>query len=571
MPANPPLTRKSLINLALTLVVAAAVLLPRALELGRFVVVDEVDWLQASANFYNALQTGELANTYQLEHPAVPTLWAGALGFMRTFSGGLEYKSGYVTSVNQLHTDLLKAGTSPLAVLVSGRLFVVLAITACMALAFWLLTRLVGAFPALAAALLLAFDPFYTGLSRLLHMDALLASFFLVFALALSVYLLRERNTRYLVIAGIFAGLAGLTKSPAVFLAPYALVLLALAWWRPAEDMEKPETKALIKQLLLLGGVALAVFVLLWPAMWVSPMPTLQKVIEGALFYARQGHISQLFFNGRVSNGADFPLTFYPLTFLWRTTPVTVFGLLAAALAIWRRWGVFQQKSARQLALALLLMGLGFMAFMHLGAKKFDRYILPAHLPLITLAGLGWSALVSQTTEKRNWQEYALLLFVIVSQNMALNGVFPYTLSYYNPLMGGPQKAPEVMMIGWGEGLDQAAAYLNHTPESGKLRVTSGYGIGPLSFYFNREFIHEANVVNMENEWGPQNADKLRNSDYLVLYVNQWQRGFVQPLLDLLADIEPEHAVVINQIEYARLYRLSDLPQPAFQEFLDHE
>ena len=86
VPVNPPpYPQIDFINLALTLLVAAAVLLPRALELGRFVVVDEVDWLQASANFYNALQTGELHNTYQLEHPAVPTLWAGALGFMRTF------------------------------------------------------------------------------------------------------------------------------------------------------------------------------------------------------------------------------------------------------------------------------------------------------------------------------------------------------------------------------------------------------------------------------------------------------------------------------------------------------
>lgn len=571
MLANPSQSQKIIILLALTLLVALAVLLPRALELGRFVVVDEVDWLQASANFYNALQTGELENTYQLEHPAVPTLWAGALGFMRTFSGGLEYKSGYVTSINQLHTDLLKGGTSPLAVLVSGRLFVVLAITAGMALAFWLLTKLVGVFPALTASLLLAFDPFYTGLSRLLHMDALLATFFMVFTLSVSVYLLQERKNRYLVLAGVFAGLAGLTKSTAVFLAPYALALMALAWWKPDEEIERLPVSSIFKNLLLLGLVSLILFMLCWPAMWVAPVATLQKIINGALFYARQGHFSQLYFNGWVSNGADFPPSFYPLTFLWRTTPATVFGLAAAALAIWWRWGVFQRQPVRQFAVTMLLLALGFMAFMHLGAKKFDRYILPAHLPLVTLAGLGWSALVSQTSKKRNWMSYILLLLVVISQYMALERVFPYTLSYYNPIMGGPEKAPEIMMIGWGEGLDQAASYLNHTPESGKLRVTAGYGIGPLSFYFNRQYIHEPNVVNMENEWGPQNADKLRNADYLVLYINQWQRGYVQPLLDLLVDVEPERIVVINQIEYARLYRLADLPQPAFQELLEHE
>jgi hypothetical protein len=41
---------------------------------------------------------------------------------------------------------------------------------------------------------------------------------------------------------------------------------------------------------------------------------------------------------------------------------------------------------------------------------------------------------------------------------------FPYYLSYYNPLMGGPRKAPQVMQIGWGEGLDQAGRYLDRNP-----------------------------------------------------------------------------------------------------------
>jgi hypothetical protein len=355
-------------------------------------------------------------------------------------------------------------------------------------------------------------------------------------------------------------------------LIPYTLVVLALAW-RQART-RKDEGASLInilKALVWMALIGMVVFIACWPAMWVAPLQTINKIIQGALFYAEQGHISLLFFNGRVSNGADFPLSFYPLTFLWRTTPVVVLGLAAALVAAWRRWGLFADRQTRWLALNLLLLSLGFMAFMHLGAKKFDRYILPAHLPLDVIAALGWCALVGRFTQARPWLEKALLFVIATFQFSSLASVFPYMLSYYNPLMGGPQKAPQVMMIGWGEGLDQAAAYLNHTPESGKLTVTSAYGIGPLSFYFNRQFIHEPNVLNMENEWGPQNADKLRHSDYVVVYINQWQRGYVRPLLDLLDTVEPEYTVVINHIEYARLYRLADLPQPAYQELLDHE
>jgi len=35
-------------------------------------------------------------------------------------------------------------------------------------------------------------------------------------------------------------------------------------------------------------------------------------------------------------------------------------------------------------------------------------------------------------------------------------------------------RAPQVMMIGWGEGLDQAARYLNDQPEAPSLRLLPG-------------------------------------------------------------------------------------------------
>ena len=40
----------------------------------------------------------------------------------------------------------------------------------------------------------------------------------------------------------------------------------------------------------------------------------------------------------------------------------------------------------------------------------------------------------------------------------------PYYLPYYNPLVGGTKVAPRVLLYGWGEALDRAAAYLNTSP-----------------------------------------------------------------------------------------------------------
>jgi hypothetical protein len=60
----------------------------------------------------------------------------------------------------------------------------------------------------------------------------------------------------------------------------------------------------------------------------------------------------------------------------------------------------------------------------------------------------------------------------------------PYYMNYYDPLLGGDRAAPGVMMIGRGEGLDQAARFLNSLPDARKLCVYSWYATGPFGFYF---------------------------------------------------------------------------------------
>jgi hypothetical protein len=126
----------------------------------------------------------------------------------------------------------------------------------------------------------------------------------------------------------------------------------------------------------------------------------------------------------------------------------------------------------------------------------------------------------------------------------------PYYLNYYNPLMGGGEKAPRVMMVGWGEGLDQAARYLNARPGAEELRVMSWYPDGSFSYIFNGE------TVSAAAEW-QQTRDLVFGSDYVVLYIHQWQRQL--PFSEMLAYFQvrtPEHVIRINGIEYAQIYRM---------------
>ena len=73
--------RTSLILLALFL----AAWLPRVVALDAFVTVDERKWVARAANFTYALSHGDLAATYQHEHPGVTVMWAGALGLAQKF------------------------------------------------------------------------------------------------------------------------------------------------------------------------------------------------------------------------------------------------------------------------------------------------------------------------------------------------------------------------------------------------------------------------------------------------------------------------------------------------------
>ncbi len=52
----------------------------------------------------------------------------------------------------------------------------------------------------------------------------------------------------------------------------------------------------------------------------------------------------------------------------------------------------------------------------------------------------------------------------------------PTYLTAYNPLLGGMGTARQVMLVGWGEGLAEAARFLDEQPEAQNLRVAAWYG-----------------------------------------------------------------------------------------------
>jgi hypothetical protein len=293
--------------------------------------------------------------------------------------------------------------------------------------------------------------------------------------------------------------------------------------------------------------------------MWVEPITSVRAIAREALGLARAGHMeAPLFFNGAIVRG-DPGWHFYPITYLWRTTPIVLGGLAFAALSFAMPHARLTGRAQRRAVPVLVVFAILFTLGMTLGAKKFDRYLLPVYAPLDLVAAMGWLAAARWLTLRSHAVARAgapvLIGLVIAGQAATALPAFPYYFSYYNPLLGGTAKAPEVMMIGWGEGLDQAARYLDTMPDAEQLRVTTWFWNGPFSYFFKGQ------SVPGRLDSGTGGSPQWLSTDYGVVYLNQRQRGRLpREVLDYVDGLTPVKVVRIQGLDYAHVYDLRNSP-----------
>lgn len=536
--------------------------LPRVVALDTFVSTDERKWLARSGNFLQAVTHGDLADTFQREHPGVTVMAAGSLGFLQKLPDYPEMAPGQFSwEAEHIEAWLKEYSTvSPLEMLTAGRWWIVLIVALTIALGFLPLRRLFGGGPAILATLFVAWDPFVIGFSRQLHPDGFVAGFTYLALLLFLAWLYTGRRRIDLLGSAFVMGMAWLTKTPAIFLVPTGALLIALEMVRERHTATQRERGGLVGSYVLWGALATFTFVFFWPAMWVHPINTLAAMAVEMGAYV-EGHTNVNFFLGQPT--ADPGIFFYPVAWLFRTTPGAMVGLAAAAVFGWRKRRIFASPLVRRAALALLLFALLFALGMSIGAKKFDRYILPAFLALDVVAALGWWALGQAVAERvgapaaraGRWTSG-----VAIAGLLALHAVFaaihyPYSVTYINPLMGGSATAPKVLFIGWGEGLNEAADWLNKLPGAEDMRVAAWYNDGPFSYYFKGQ------ATNL----GSGSVLAWLDTDYAVTYVNQWQRQIPSPEAVAWFDAQtPVHTVSFRGLDLARIYDVRAAPVPSF-------
>jgi len=520
-------------------------LAPRVLGVGTFVTSDESLWFNRSEAFAQALRGRDYARTNQTGHPGVTTMWLGAAGVVlhRALTGqaGEEQPPG---DRDSYYRALL-------------RLPAALVTALCIALALPLLWRLFGGRVALLAGGLWATDPFLVAHSQLLHVDALLTSLMMLSLLAAMVACLPLPHpdhaaphppVRWWMVgaSAVAGGLALLTKSPSVLLLPMVALVLLLgtgSLWKT------------LQTLLLWGFVALGMWVALWPFAWVELPAAVLRVWNEVVQNGAAPHGGGNFFLGRPVDDPG-PL-FYPTALVLRLTPWTFAGLFAAAgVAYYARHACHPRHQGKTPALPsrstlarslLILYVLLLLVALSIPSKKFDRYFLPAFPALVIIAASGWVWLWE-------WIRGHLIPTIpAVACPLGLSLLaagttawyHPYELASYNPLVGGGSMATQTILVGWGEGLEQAGTSLASRSD-GCDRTVLAWRAKKLAY-----FICNPVLASLDDTPDPLTAA------YAVLYVNVAQRNAHYPTIrPVWETMQPVHTIRIHSIDYAAIYQM---------------
>jgi hypothetical protein len=490
--------------------IALASFFVRAPSLDRAFTIDEKLWIERSDRFVGAVLDGRFRDAISTGHPGVTTMWVGGLAQL-TLSDEADLRARYARA-----RVWMAALASALIVLVA-----------------WLTRILAGDIAGGLTGLLLALDPFLLAHNRVLHLDGLLsllvASSFLALLAAT-----RAGRPRLLVLSGALAGLAALTKQPAVVLAGAAALTIRLGgggarrfarWLAPAA----------------------VVFFILWPVLWVRPWHAVAIMAGGGGAAITESHSGGFFLGRQVGNPG--PL-FYWVVLAFRTSAVT---LPAAVVAV--VWAIRRRKvdaSARVVA-SLLALALGFLVFMTIAPKKGDRYLLPAiavlDVAIAVTAAYAATKLLRRGDGRRPAARAAAAAMIAIAV-LALHGapamsLSPYQNAAFNPLLGGARAARHALVVGWGEGLDEAAEHLSRLPEAERLTVAVSRVTQFEDFFVGRTVPIEDSALHRPD--GVQ-------ADLVLFYLSSVQVGRFADLWARYRDREPLYTLEIAGVPYVRVF-----------------
>jgi hypothetical protein len=538
----------------------------RCVFLDRWIMIDEVHWVGRSANFYRALWSGELQYTFQQSHPGVMTMWAGMFAYLFRFPEYVHQVGYNVTwPILDIEGNLRALGVHPGDMLVAGRVSKILMQGAFYLGSLLFVRRLLGIQVAIVTGILIAFDPFLSGLDSMLHVDGLFT--IIAFCAVLSVGWASVSgfgSKAPWVVSGAISACAWLTRLQGLIipLIAGAIIVFAIAAYRRQEKPGEPVSKVLRAGLLWLGGWTVTSLVL-FPALWFDPIGTFDGLFTLSSQSVTEPHGVAVYFDGKIYR-EDPGLLMYPLGIVWHMTPITMLGLVlfgAFAVRAWRRHAV--PISAWVTLGTLVAFCVVYFVGMSISAKKLDRYMLPLFPTLELLAAYGYLWAASFAVEyRRSIARYSFPVIasaLLIFQGIATIGVFPYRLEYYNPVFGGAVAAKDMFRFGYGEGTDQVRDFVILNARSDdKQVVTASSVVDPLFTWIDKG-------VDSRFVFGPTFQAGTPQGWYEIdFYAIGYQEAQVggNSLQDDLLDYTPIKIVTIEGVDYYTVYPLNTYPFP---------
>ena len=170
---------------------------------------DAINWHSRSEQYIDAIKSRDFRRTYQHYHPGVTLMLITGVPtelLKRSFNPKLEY------------SNLTYEGFHFVAKYTLNMVLLLLIVF----LVFGL-TKIIGFKIAYLTGIFLTLDPFFLGNSRLLHMDALLSLF--VASTLVCFYLSYKFNSnKWLIMTGIFGGLAVWTKGASIVVIAFVFI-----------------------------------------------------------------------------------------------------------------------------------------------------------------------------------------------------------------------------------------------------------------------------------------------------------------------------------------------------------
>jgi 4-amino-4-deoxy-L-arabinose transferase-like glycosyltransferase len=255
-------------------------------RLTEFAAVDEPLWFDGRiARYWKNIGERDWKGTNISDKPGITV--ALATGPALWFKGTKDYKTAHVGG------EVISLKNDVESFYLAYRLPLLIVITLLLPLFYFFLERLLGRRSALLAYVLIATSPILIGMSKIINPDSLL---WLFTPLSLLSYLVFQKrgSYRYLIFAGIFLGLALLTKYVSNILFVFFLGLIFLEYLYHAKYALVPFAlylKRSLKHLALLAFAALTTFYLLFPAVWIKPY----KVVTSTLLSQAFEKVAPLF------------------------------------------------------------------------------------------------------------------------------------------------------------------------------------------------------------------------------------------------------------------------------------